>query len=127
MAVLLALLALLTLWPAANSHSTPPASDLAAAVPSPQALQAGRQLMLQYQCGACHRIDGISGASGQSGPALNGFAQRSYIAGRVPNTALLLARWIAQPQSLLPGTAMPDLGVPPAQARLIAATLRAPQ
>ena len=52
-----------------------------------------------------------------------GVGGRSYIAGRVPNRADLLAQWIAQPQSLVPGTTMPSMGVAPEDARDMAAYL----
>jgi cytochrome c1 len=57
------------------------------------------------------------------GPPLAGFAGRTYIAGRFPNTAPALVRWIESPQAVAPGTAMPDLGIEEAQARDIAAYL----
>jgi cytochrome c1 len=57
------------------------------------------------------------------GPPLTQFAMRAYIAGEVPNTERALIRWIMTPQSIEPGTAMPNLGVKEAQARDIAAYL----
>lgn len=83
----------------------------------------GRRLIEQYQCGACHAIPGVAGARGTLGPPLADIGRRSYIAGRVPNRGALLAQWIADPRSLVPDTTMPDLGVPPAQARAMAAYL----
>jgi cytochrome c len=47
----------------------------------------------------------------------------AQIAGEVPNWAHDLVRWISSPQSIEPGTAMPDLGVHAAEARDIAAYL----
>lgn len=120
--------ALLALWPAADNR-------LAAAAPATRTVTAwagapplaegpaGERLLVEYQCGACHRIDGVSGATGTRGPSLVAFGRRSYIAGRVPNSGPLLARWIEAPQTLVPGTAMPALGVPPERARLMAAWL----
>jgi hypothetical protein len=63
------------------------------------------------------------GPGGWSGRPLAGFAGRTYIAGRFPNTAPALVRWIESPQAVAPGTAMPDLGIEEAQARDIAAYL----
>jgi cytochrome c len=83
----------------------------------------GRRLLSQYQCGACHTIPGVPASRGQVASSLVGFGQRSYIAGRLPNRAELLAQWIAHPQALVPGTAMPSMGVTPEDARHMAAYL----
>jgi cytochrome c2 len=83
----------------------------------------GALLIAQYQCGACHVVPGIAAARGAEGPPLTAYGLRSYIAGRVPNRPALLARWIAQPSSLVPSTTMPDLGVPEQDARDMAAWL----
>jgi cytochrome c len=83
----------------------------------------GRAEIVAYGCGACHTIPGIRAAHGFVGPSLAQFARRSYIAGQVPNSSRDLVRWIISPQSIEPGTAMPDLGVKPAEARDIAAYL----
>ena len=84
---------------------------------------AGKQLIANYGCGACHTIPGVRGAEGLVGPPLIKFARRTYIAGEVPNTANFLIRWIEVPQAIEPGTAMPNLGVSEGQARDIAAYL----
>ncbi len=86
-------------------------------------MAAGRRLLEAYQCGACHRIHGVSGAQGTQGPALLQWGQRSYIAGRVPNTQPLLAAWLVQPAQLVPGTPMPSMGVTPQHAQQMAAYL----
>lgn len=83
----------------------------------------GRQLLSHYQCGSCHIIPEVPAAAGRIGPSLERFGRRSYIAGRVPNDSLNLARWIESPQSLVPGTRMPDMGAPAADARDMAAYL----
>ncbi|HPU50464.1 MAG TPA: c-type cytochrome [Burkholderiaceae bacterium] len=88
---------------------------LAASVSSPAlqtaaSLQRGQRLLVQYQCGACHRIPGVQGAEGQRGPSLDRYGQRSTIAGTLPNGADLLALWIFNPQALRPGTQMPAMG-----------------
>lgn len=87
--------------------------------------QRGRVLLAQYQCGSCHVVPGVPGRSMQVGPPLAAFGLRSYIAGRVPNEAAALQRWLQSPQALVPGTAMPDLGVSAADARDMAAYLMA--
>jgi cytochrome c len=85
----------------------------------------GRRLISQYQCGRCHTVPGVEAARGRVAVTLESFGARSYIAGRVPNGDEALRRWIADPASLVPGTAMPDLGVSDDDARDIAAYLRA--
>jgi cytochrome c1 len=51
------------------------------------------------------------------------FAERTFIAGEVPNTPENLVHWIKSPQSIEPGTAMPTLGLSDQQARDVAAYL----
>ena len=86
-------------------------------------LQRGQLLLTQYQCGSCHAIPGIAAARGIQGPKLEAFGKRSYIAGRIPNQADHLARWIVQPSALVSDTAMPAMGVSPDEARDMAAYL----
>jgi cytochrome c2 len=83
----------------------------------------GKQLVTQYQCGACHAIPGIRGAGGEAGPSLEGFGKLSYIAGRIPNQPARLAAWLIDPPALKPGTAMPALGLTEQEARHMAAFL----
>lgn len=85
----------------------------------------GKLLLAQYQCGSCHRIPDVEAARGEVGPALDSFGRRSYIAGQIPNRPDALARWIVDPASLKPGTAMPAMGVSAADARDMAAYLYA--
>lgn len=83
----------------------------------------GQRLMAQYQCTACHAIPDVPGAAGNAGPPLAQFGRRSYIAGGIPNTPEALTRWLDNPQSMKPGTPMPDLGVSFDEARHMAAYL----
>lgn len=83
----------------------------------------GRQLIQHHGCGACHTIPGVPGANALVGPPLTSMALRTYIAGMLPNTPDNLERWIRDPQQVVPGNAMPTLGVTPAEARDIAAYL----
>lgn len=76
-------------------------------------------LMIQYGCPTCHVIPGVPGAVGKVGPSLDDLAQRSYLAGSIPNTPANLQAWIMHPQNFRPGTAMPEMGVTPADAREI--------
>lgn len=77
-------------------------------------------LMQQYGCPACHVIPEVPGAVGKVGPSLASLGQRSYLAGVLPNTPDNLERWIMHPQHLQPGTAMPEMGVSPNDAHIIA-------
>jgi cytochrome c len=83
----------------------------------------GKAQIVAYGCGSCHVIPGVPGAHGLVGPPLTQFANRAYIAGEVPNNGDFLVQWISVPQSIEPGTVMPNLGVSNAQARDIAAYL----
>jgi len=83
----------------------------------------GRNYIEAAGCGSCHMIPGVVNARGMVGPSLEHFAQRTFIAGEVPNTTDNLVRWIVNPSSIEPKTAMPALGVTPSQARDIAAYL----
>lgn len=83
----------------------------------------GKQLIRAYGCGGCHVVPGVSGARGMVGPPLTRFGLRVYIAGQVANTPRNLVRWITVPQSIEPGTAMPNLGVTENEATSMAAYL----
>ncbi len=86
-------------------------------------IEHGRQLITSYGCGSCHSIPGVAGADAMIAPRLDRFYQQTYIAGTLPNTAENLAKWIQDPQSVKPGTAMPNLGVRDSEARDIVAYL----
>jgi cytochrome c len=83
----------------------------------------GRAAFASYGCGSCHEIPGIEGARGMVGPPLTHWSQRRIIAGEVPNDPERLITWITVPQSIEPGTAMPNLGVTDGDARDMAAYL----
>lgn len=83
----------------------------------------GQHLIYAYGCGSCHVIPGIAEANGAAGPPLDGFGSRVYIAGSLTNEPNHLVTWIVDPQRIVPGNAMPALGVTEAQARDMAAYL----
>jgi cytochrome c len=95
----------------------------AAAAAAGASIERGRLLLAQYQCGSCHAIPGVPAARGQVASPLKSFGQRSYIAGRIANRPDALAQWIESPEALVPGTAMPDMGASPEDARDMAAYL----
>ena len=83
----------------------------------------GSLVIVRESCGDCHQIPGIDNASGQVGPPLAHYAQRTIVAGMLPNTPDNLTHWIQHPQSVVPGNAMPDAGLTDQQARDVAAYL----
>jgi cytochrome c2 len=83
----------------------------------------GKEVIRRYGCAACHSIPGVAGARGQVGPPLDGIANRTYLAGQLTNTPENLIRWIRDPQSIAPGTAMPEMGVTEQDGKDIAAYL----
>lgn len=83
----------------------------------------GRRLLYSYSCGSCHTIPGVGEAEGTIGPPLSGIGSRYFVAGVLQNTPDNLTHWIAKPQEVQPGNAMPDLGVTQGQAQDMAAYL----
>jgi cytochrome c1 len=99
--------------------STPEPRDGAAA--------RGRMLIAKHNCGSCHTIPGVAGATGTVAAPLSRFAQRTFVAGVIPNTQENLAMWIENPQNVDPKTAMPNLGLSPVESLEIAAYLESLQ
>lgn len=83
----------------------------------------GKRALVDYGCTGCHMVPGVRGADALVGPPLTYWADREYIAGRIRNTPDNLVSWIMAPQSIAPGSAMPDMGVTWGDARDIAAYL----
>lgn len=83
----------------------------------------GKQLVTQYQCGACHKIPDVPGAGGEAGPDLEKFGRLSYIAGGIPNVPPRLVAWLLDPPALKPGTIMPNMGMTEQEAKHMAAYL----
>lgn len=68
----------------------------------------GARVFLGAQCVMCHQISGTP-AGGQMAPDLTHFGSRLTIAaGTLPNTRGNLGGWIVDPQSIKPGTLMPQ-------------------
>lgn len=86
----------------------------------------GRAVFLAKGCGGCHTLTQIPGAVGVAGPKLDNVTVRATIAGNaIPNTPQNMVRWLMDPASLKPGTAMPDLGLTQTEAQDLAALLYA--
>jgi cytochrome c2 len=83
----------------------------------------GAQLIGSFGCGSCHQIPGINGADGVVGPPLYLMGRRIYVAGVLRNTPENMMFWLQNPQLVVPGNAMPDMGIARDQARDIAAYL----
>jgi cytochrome c2 len=85
----------------------------------------GPALIQTYGCGTCHTVPGVPSATGNVGPPLGQFGGRIYIAGMLRNTPDNLVTWLRNPQSIVPGNAMPDMDVTEQDARDLAAYLYA--
>ena len=83
----------------------------------------GAVLIDQTGCGSCHMIPGVDGATGLVGPPLDHMGKRIFIAGLLRNTPANMVTWLLDPQQIVPGNAMPDMGLSEAQARDITAYL----
>lgn len=117
---------------ASSSSPSAPAAAPSAPTPPPSPSEplrvgdamAGRDALQQYLCVTCHAIPGVPGARHHVGPSLAGMADRSRIAGVLPNTPDNMRQWLMDPQRIKPGSAMPALGLREQDARDIAAFLR---
>ena len=115
-AALLALAALTTVLAGCDSGAKPP--------PGVQGdPDLGKLALTQYACQSCHKIPGVIGSEVFVGRPLEGLARRRFIAGNLLNNQDNLIRWIRDPQSVYPETAMPNLGVSEKDARNISAYL----
>jgi len=87
-----------------DTNGFPPEPDLkASSIVAASFVETGpRPAYFDSVCVACHSV---GGAGGVVGPALDG------VSGRY--TAAELDRWLADPQAVKPGTAMPNLGLSP--------------
>ncbi len=83
----------------------------------------GEALIAEKGCGGCHMIPGILGADGLVGPPLTMMGRRVFVAGLLRNTQQNLAAWVLDPQSIVPGVAMPSTNLTPAEALDVAAYL----
>jgi len=71
----------------------------------------GKVALAQYACRSCHVVPGVTGSDTMVGRPLDGLGQRKFIAGSLPNNQANLVRWIRNPQSVDPESAMPAMGV----------------
>lgn len=83
----------------------------------------GLAVIERLGCAACHQIPGVDWPQGTVGGSLNGFADRSMIAGRFPNQPDTLATWVRNAPSMSATTGMPAMPMTSAEARDVAAYL----
>lgn len=85
----------------------------------------GAGLFLRHGCGACHAVAGTE-AHGRVGPDLSHLGGRQTLAaGILPNTEADIARFIAEPDRIKPGSGMPAFAMlPPEELRQIARWLK---
>ena len=76
--------------------------------------------LIASQCVGCHQVPGVRGADGWVGPSLAGIARQQVIAGKFANSPDTMVRWLMHPQAMVPGGAMPEMGLSEPQARSIA-------
>ena len=83
----------------------------------------GKQVFVSRACVMCHRIQGTD-ASATTGPDLTHLMSRPHIAaGALSNTRGELQAWIADPQGIKPGTAMPRTGLSSSELSAVTAYL----
>jgi len=83
--------------------------------PTDEETQRGRAIFLRSACSLCHAIRGTDAAA-QVGPDLTHFGSRRTIAaGTLPNNKGNLAGWIADPQTIKPGTHMATVAIQSAE------------
>ena len=102
-------------WRQQLEEAVPPATPLA---------KAGYAFVTSRNCGACHAIAGTP-ASGTVGPDLTHLASRRTLAASMPMGEGNLYGWVADPQSIKPGTKMPTIGLEPKQLHAVVAYLEA--
>jgi cytochrome c oxidase subunit 2 len=79
-----------------------------AAAPAPGVAERGERVFRDQACGNCHAIAG-RGFEGRAAPDLTHLAARSTLgAGVTENTPADLAAWLHDPQTVKPGSHMPD-------------------
>ena len=71
----------------------------------------GKIALTQYACQSCHMIPAVPGSKVYVGRPLSDLAKRKVLAGTLENNQANVVRWIRDPQSIDPHSAMPDMGV----------------
>lgn len=84
---------------------------------------AGRAVVQRVGCGGCHSFPDIEWPKGELGPPLEDYADRTLIAGRLPNRPDLLAAFVRNAPALVPDTTMPAMPISERESRDVAAYL----
>lgn len=71
----------------------------------------GKIALTQYACQSCHMIPAVPGSKVYVGRPLSDLAKRKVLAGTLENNQANVVRWIRDPQSIDPHSAMPNMGV----------------
>ncbi|MGN6582762.1 MAG: c-type cytochrome [Rhizobiaceae bacterium] len=79
----------------------------------------GVTVIKEAGCGSCHTIPGIENADGLVGPPLDHMGHRIFIAGVLRNTPDNMVAWLRDPQRIVPGNAMPVMGLSEKQAQAV--------
>jgi len=93
-----------------------------APAPTTSLAKAGYQFVTSRNCSACHAIAGTP-ASAAVGPDLTHLASRRTLAASMPMSEGNLYGWVADPQSIKPGTKMPTVGLEPNELHAVVAYL----
>jgi cytochrome c len=83
----------------------------------------GAMLVGEYGCIECHYIPGVEGPHGTNAPGLQLWANRGVVAGAARNNPENVIAFLMNPNSVQPGSAMPNLGISEEEARHITAYL----
>ncbi|TVR70089.1 MAG: cytochrome c [Sphaerobacteraceae bacterium] len=83
----------------------------------------GEELVVSYDCASCHYIPGFPESSGHDAPGLQLWPNRAFVAGAAPNRPENVISFLMEPDSIQPGSGMPNLGISEEEARHIAAYL----
>ena len=119
----LSLLAFLAVWKLLTVVTGTPDYILPAPEVVAETADRGWALLQTHGCHTCHTIPGVPEANALVGPPLTAWRDRQYIAGSLPNNAENLVLWLMEPQTIEPGTAMPDMAVTDQDARDMGAYL----
>ena len=84
---------------------------------------AGREAVRRAGCASCHTFPDIAWPRGTVAPPLGNFANRTLIAGELPNRPDVLAAFVRNAPALLPGTTMPAMPISERESRDVAAYL----
>ncbi|MDO9367356.1 MAG: c-type cytochrome [Sphingopyxis sp.] len=100
------------------------ASSVEAPIADAAVIDRGKAAAVRLGCGACHDMPGADWPKGRVGPPLAGFGDRALIAGALPNRTPLLAKFVRDAPSVVPGSGMPVIPMRDGDARDIAAWLQ---